>query len=795
MVSHAFGQTSSHLNNVVSCTLDSIAAIKVPRSDTIEVQGRIIDSEGNPAEAVQVWAASVFAEPPRREMVLTDSEGQFSLPLTRLDQKSDRWMLTAYRGSSGTKIDFNLGWLKEKTPVQPKPAVARLKKLSTTLCTIVEAETQKPVENARLYLGDGRVLISNQKGQIRIGGLPRNNHRAVVVASGLQRKRIAFDNTSDVNRDLNIGLAAAGQITGKVTDADGAPIPFAWIDTPASGTAMALDGLLTVADSNGNFIWEGANYDQETYSFAAGKDGFESQRIRGPLVRRDKPTEVTFRLKDLGIREPKPNTSTLNNTDSKPVTKLPLRNVSGKVVDPDGNPIAGAIVRWGATLYEEVRREQKTSIQGNFKLSQVPDRDGFITVIAENMSPKFYEIRKGKTRKIEIGLSKGSTAGAKVVDTKGQPLEGVRVVPLIRSPDRSLMNPLWLSELATETDKDGKFQITGLPSDRPVRFDFMHDKMTELRNQTLELNSNEQTIQLDGRGAFRGRVVDMDGNPVRNFVVKLDFPRNPEPTDLESGGFDIVMQRIGNSFSHPDGKFLMGSEIVPLAVYRINVTAEGYGECFIDRVTTTTSDQVDIAKEYIFQLPAPNILTLKVTNQDGKPVPQANVRIVNDDMHLDTGQFSWGFDDRGFKVHRTSSDGVLELLNLVQSEGTIVVQAKGFARHRFGWRDGQQEFTVSLQPESIVSGTVMDKSRKPLEGLWVVLTSEDNQYFSMPLEREDNGTFSFNELPAGNYTLELKDQRDALFSQEVTLKPGDSINLPLIVDSKTRKVKVRESAQ
>ncbi len=704
-------------------------------------------------------------------------------------------MLTAYRGSSGTKIDFNLDWLNQKTPVQPRPAVARLKDRGTTLCTITNVETQMPVENARLYLGDGRVLTSDQRGQINIGGLPKNNHRAVLVARGLQRKRISFDNTSESNRELNIVLLKAGQITGKVIDQRGTPVPFAWIDAPCSGTAMALDGLITVADSKGNFTWEGAVYDQETYSFVAGKEGFESQEIEGPLVSQDKPTAVTFLLKRLVSTSDEPTPSSVDNQNSTPTAKLSLRDVSGKVVDPEGNPIVNAIIRWGATDYEEVRREQRSSEQGNFKLSQVPDRDGFITVIAENMSPEFVEIRKGITRKIKISLSKGFKVGAKVVDTNGEPVEGVRVVPLIQSPDRSLMNPLWLSELATETDKEGSFQITGLPSDRPLRFDFMHDKMTELRNCKLELNSSEQTIRLEGRGAFRGKVIDMDGNPVQNFVVKLDFPRNPKPTDPESSGFDIVMQRIGNSYCHRDGKFFMGSQIVPLAVYRINVTAEGYGECNIDRVTTTTADQVDRSEEYVFQLPDPNFLTIKVSDQDGMPVPQANVRIVNDGLNLDADQFSWNSDERGSKVYRTNSDGVLELLDLVQSEGTIVIQADGFARQRFGWRDGQQELTVKLQTESTISGTVVSTSGEPLEGLGVLLTSDDNQRFGKQVEHEDRGTFSFSGLPSGRHTFELYDQRDAIFSHEVKIKAGASFALPLVVDATTRKVKIRGSDQ
>ena len=75
------------------------------------------------------------------------------------------------------------------------------------------------------------------------------------------------------------------------------------------------------------------------------------------------------------------------------------------------------------------------------------------------------------------------------------------------------------------------------------------------------------------------------------------------------------------------------------------------------------------------------------------------------------------------------------------------------------------------------------------------MTSEDKQHFYLPIDHDNKGTFSFDELPPGNYTLELKDQRDILFSREVTLEPGGSFTLPLVVDTKKRKAKVRESGQ
>ena len=796
---HAMGQsgrsTPWFINNALSTSLETPgAAQRIPLAETVEVRGKLFDVDGSPAAGAVVWAASLFAEPPLRERVLTDEQGNFTLHLKPLLGKSERWSISAYKGSGGAQIEGAQEWIDKPNPKQPKLITAKLANRETMQCRILDSKDRTPIEDARMYLDDGRVFVSSANGTIVIRGLKQSSHRTVVVAAGHERRRVIFDNTLRPDGKLNVYLDRAGRIEGTVVDQSGRAVPSAWIKISGSGSAMALDGRCAIANAKGEFVWDGVPFGKTVRSIGAGAEGYKSTALDQLTVHTDRPTRVVFRLSrdpEAVARPARGNTAdkasqNAPGANAPNAESLSQRDLRGTVVGPDGKPVENALVRWGATLYEDVDREQRTNSSGEFKLSGVPDREGYATVIAAPFAPTFARVNKGQSN-LEVKLSEGASIGGRVVDLSGDPVSGVHIVPVIASPDPSLCNPYWISERSTTSDNEGRFLIEGVP-DAGVTFDFMHSEMSERRNQMLETGKLDHVVKLASRGGFRGRVVDTNGNPVKDFRVTIDFPKNRKPNEPLKG-FSVVYRGIGVTYTDDQGRFAWGDEVAPGAPYRVTVWADGFGNTSIDRIVATSADRLRDSQEHLFTLPSPESLSVKVVDtRDTTPIVGAKVFLINGDPRMDEGRFLWGSDEMWKPFQVTDREGTTTFEQLGFDQATIAIQAPGYASRRFGWRQNVDGYLVSLVPESVVTGTIRSTSGTPLKGLSITLTGKNQSLRWAELHDDTNGQFRFDGLNSGNHSIEVRDERQRIFQSDVHVRAGQTFSLELKIDPKTRKV-------
>jgi hypothetical protein len=169
-----------------------------------------------------------------------------------------------------------------------------------------------------------------------------------------------------------------------------------------------------------------------------------------------------------------------------------------------------------------------------------------------------------------------------VVDDANQPIANVWVIAVTGSPDPRIGNPFWLNESAGWTNAAGRFELKGIPDG--ARFDFLKQGLSDVRNKVLNLNGGANTITLQFGGAVKGRVVDPDGKPVRNFRIVVASPKAPKPGDGQAGGYFAGYSGMGVRFTSDDGSFVL-TGVGAGSVYRIQAHAEGYGEAVVDRVT------------------------------------------------------------------------------------------------------------------------------------------------------------------------------------------------------------------
>jgi uncharacterized GH25 family protein len=160
---------------------------------------------------------------------------------------------------------------------------------------------------------------------------------------------------------------------------------------------------------------------------------------------------------------------------------------TGKVVDEQGRPIAGAKV----TLYEMVynittssyeikpSRQVETQTDGAFSFSRSLDSENYRygQIVAEKeglaLGPAGWDMRKDN--ELEIKLSQPKELAGVVVDENDKPIANAEVsIPMLMigsmQDERGLAGPTAVEKFTTSTDADGKFRFTGIPDGATVEF-------------------------------------------------------------------------------------------------------------------------------------------------------------------------------------------------------------------------------------------------------------------------------------------------------------------------------------
>ncbi len=740
-------------------------------------RGIVLAENGSPAKGAHVWAVKLWSQKLERVVSAADDQGRFAVTLG-----PEEWLIHASLGDQGL-ADRNSAQVSEGHAL--RPLILRLTPQGRLRVRLLEAETGKPIVGGHLVIENGLDPITDQDGRFELGGLDRARYyESFVVAPGRERKRVLFEISNRPVTDLEIAVPRGGKVAGRVVDLNGNPIPRALVGRSTSGSSISLCGLWVQADDQGRFEYDGVVLDRTTWlnANAKGFQGAQRDSVRadsggGPLVLelRLAPNPAKPRSQPVA-----PGGALLKAAVAPQVANR--RNVSGLILDPDKNPVAGATVRWGTDLSGETI-ETRTDGFGRFRLSLVPDRPEVISAIPEkdDLAPETARIQGQGDQEIRVELPRGHTAKGVVCDDRGTPFASVTVLPIISVFDQGRL-ALW--KRSTQTDSQGRFTVRGVP-ETGTTFTFLGHGVSDLRDHVLELDK-ENLVTMTAAGAIRGKVVDHQGKPVRNFRVLLNGPRQRNPGD-KYGGFFAGFCGIGLSYTSDDGSFSVHN-LTGGSVQRVTVLAPGHGEGTIDRVIAEPLSHWDPGQALTFRLAQPHTLKVHAVEEpSGKPVPSARVALIYDDPSIDKN-FTWGYHDTawGDSVHaRTDAQGVATFSPLSFSEATVLVQVAGYARQHLGWRDGSAELTVRLSPEAVVAGELLDAmTGKPLDAVSLVLSSPASGQISTTVEAGDSGRFRFGEIPGGTYSFSIRSQITSepgppLHREMLKLEPGQHIERKL----------------
>lgn len=764
---------------VVSSTSSDVPGFRhlIPMEETVAVSGIVLGSNGLPAEGAEVWAAVVFADVPHRERTTTNDRGEFQLHLRPLQGKSVRWNIHAFRDDEAASASDSL---TIRTVSDTLPHVALLLQPRGRLCgTVLATETLKPIPDAHVYLEDGRILVTDSKGTFTAHGIRRSQVDLAVVAPGRVRRYVHFDTSRSPETILQVRMAPGGFIAGRVSNTEGVAINDAVLDMGTSGHTLVMESRMVMSGNDGFFVFDGIPLDTVRYCMSASAAGMTDSDLKMFTIHSEQPwcfhpftlrPDVSSQPANVGVRE-----------EAKPAKNpLSVRTLSGKVLDDNDQPVAGASVRNGATMYESRNVTCTTDRNGRFTLRGFPTTNCFVTVQAKGYAPVFEEFSAAVSEKT-LRLDRGRTVGGVVLTGDEKPLSGVTVIPVIASPDPGLCNPYWLSQLSAKSDEQGRFRVTGLPGlpSVSVRFDFLGEGLSDVRGVTLTLNSDENKMVMTASGSVRGRVLNAFGRPIQNFRIRIDFPQQRLPNE-RSEGFTASFRTNGITFSDAEGWFQL-SDLPSGVYYRVTADAVGYGEASIDRASTIPVNEItdEDALELVLGDVCP--LHVSVTDRDsGRPIQGAMV-IVNDNPQANPAIVRWNSDLLGLPSVLTNIQGSGDF-RLSCSGGVICVSKPGYARAGVGWIAGDQQVEVVLDPESRLNGSVRTTDGQPVPGCWFRLTDVIGSTISLEPTRDGDTTFSIGELASGTYELTVGFENRELTHMQVSLKQGQALDLPIEVD-------------
>lgn len=690
---------------------------ETPKADQM-LHGLVRGPDGKPAAGAIVRAVSIS----NRVEVVTDATGRYEMSLP-----PGVWSIPARKGTLGGEAvpSGNNVFFQSVRGGAPLTADIDLEERGNLRLRLV-TDTGEPIAGAIVSFPDGSRLQTDAKGRVVAGGLVRGHQSASASAPGRMTTRILVDRTAQGEDEITVPMARCAGIEGQVLDPDGKPIANATLGTSRDSPRSNADGSFVI----------NSTLPELTGSIRATAPGYRMFNLGSLPLDLERPLKVTIRL------EPEAAMA-----DQQRTFDVPTRTITGQVFSPDGKPHANALVCWGVIKADSRSVSARTGEDGKFAL-MVPNEDNYLGIFDRHFPPEFVKVDANVENVGIMHFQNGATVRGKVVDDDGQPLKGVLVAPTVPHPrPRAGMRVRTTS--FTYTDEHGDFVVTGVPEN--AMFDFDGRGLITARDLTLDHRNENNRIKLHYHGAIKGRVVDEHGQPVRNFRILMDIPRNIVPGDSITRD-DMALSVIGVHFASHDGSFLF-SRLNPGSVYCVTALAPGHCAGFTDRVAALPMNKLDASEAVVIKLQPTRKLNVRVTGR-GAPLPGAEVAIVNRSMVNRTGN---GWD---LVVRMTTNDqGMAQFSGLTLCSGHIFVRAAGMGRHVIEWYKDEDEFDVDLQPEAVFTGTINLKNAKGAKQFVVEMTGQrgiNNFSASALINPEDNGRFTIGQLAQGTWNVRVK---------------------------------------
>jgi protocatechuate 3,4-dioxygenase beta subunit len=347
------------------------------------------------------------------------------------------------------------------------------------------------------------------------------------TAAAIPSVRLAAGQHLD-GRDLRLTKGVV--VSGKVVRADsgkGVANIFVGVHGPDHpATSSMISSARTEAD--GSYAFRAAPGPNHVYLAAAPPDGYRAPAARDVTIVDGQPLTLDFNLE-----------------------RKPGRPVAGRVVDPDGRPVAGAYLSAEAKDGDTFGAARQTSDErGDFFFEAITPGT-LIRGASRGLETPEAVVVNGGEPEVVVRLAKSVrvTLTGVVTDAEGTPLANARV-SIIRQAGRFGMS----SAHPELTDRQGRYRIAGLvPSGRytlQVQSPGMGTATAKVELDASKESAEAPPLRIAAVSApISGVVLDADGRPAAGVSVTLEgdeVDRQATLTDPQ-GRFEFRV-RTGNRF-------------------------------------------------------------------------------------------------------------------------------------------------------------------------------------------------------------------------------------------------------
>lgn len=729
----------------------------------MRLEGLVVDANNQPVAGAIVMVSST----PQR---MTKSEKDGSFFFDKLMAKRYRLVAKAPEGVAGP-VTARLNLKSDPVTLHLRPAA----KIEVTVVAGLDEKVSGATVELRGLFTDRQQ--TNSDGVATFEGVPSGRYQLVASATGYAKSfsRVWLGSGAGLRR-RRIALQKGAPVSGKVVSKDGSPVKDALVTYRAAsrwgrGANPRLDGAKT--DEKGVFHFKALpagsfRFIARHRDFAPG--GSDLVVLDGVTERR----EVEIRV-DRGAV------------------------VSGVVVNAEGDPVPWARVRvrrvgrgrWGRA------RQASTDKLGKFEITGLPREASNVIALHDTANSEMIEVdlqKQPQAENLTLELKVNGVIAGKVVDSKGEPIEGAQVTAFpevegrggMRAAFRSMRMRGFSREL---TDAGGRFELRGL---EPGKYSINATRSgsaaggfwSRMRRRWRRRGSPgaEDTSVVASTGAKTVRIVLPKNGGIRG---KITFSRGGKNPTVYTVG---VSRRSRTPFANADGSFELGD--LPPGEYSLRIRGPDFNDKRVDGIKVTAGD---IADAGTIQVDPGRTVSGKVTTTDGTVVPGATVmagrRLFGDGSSTRAR--------RGAKQDTTDENGEFQIRGLGPEDTQVVAEHPTMGRGtpiKLPPGDGPVKgITLQLAAPAALEGTVADQGGKAVARAMVVARSSSG---SISVVRAgDDGKYRFDRLAPDTYQIIVARNRwairramrgrDKKAGTQVTMKAGDTRKLDLTMPPET----------
>ena len=552
-----------------------LACVVLGLPPTVPLAGVVVDAEGKPVEAADVWLAGLpwWNGTETLAHAQTDGRGRFSL-----DRPADAAgrgpslpvALWAYRPGHRLGLKAFPGRL----PGADEPVRVALGPPARTVVRVLGPDGKSlPGARVRLTLANLRPgrppaplldrieAEADAEGRATLDGLrPEDVLWLDVKVKGLVDQAHAFPPSPE---SKTLQVRPVGTIAGRLVADDPAAV---------RGWTVAADSRPDEPNDGG----PGTNWADEKTD--------DRGRFRlDPLA----AGRISFTLtppKDSPYRAVSPPGAVLRGGDRVEV-EIPLKRgirVEGVVRDHDGGaPVPGVKVDVMGLGGQGLNEYPVTDAEGRYAAYMMPGQVRFsvLEVPKSHFHPQLYpqwldfELKAGEERHVlpPVDLYKATAIRGTVLDAEGRPAAGVDVTGTWVAKDFG--GPSTASR--DTTDAAGAFTLGGIAPGSEVSLAAAAGSTAEAPTETATAGGDRPvTLRLRPREAeaLRGRVLGPDGHPRADALVRIKARR---PGEILSAGTEFAFADAEEVRTGADGTFRTPAELPKGQEYRAEFTAAG----------------------------------------------------------------------------------------------------------------------------------------------------------------------------------------------------------------------------